>query len=105
MPLIAMLLVTLGLALAACVSISEEGKETLAADVNCETAEQDIATPEVERASVLQRIGAGVRTVQPAAAVIGILRRDLKDRAKVATGAYNKEIDEKISEISSACGL
>ena len=52
-----------------------------------------------------KRISAGVRSVVPAAAVMGILRGDTKDRAKVAVGAYNKEIDAKITEIKQKCGM
>jgi len=36
---------------------------------------------------------------------VGLLRGDTKDRAKVASGAYNKEIDAKITEIKKTCGL
>lgn len=89
----------------ACRSISSETKKELASPVDCNTAEQDIASLEAEKASVATRVSAGVRSVIPAAAVAGLLRRDTKDRAKVATGAYNKEIDAKIAEIKSTCGL
>ena len=95
------ILVTVGCAR----SISPQAKEELAQPVDCETAEQDIATLESERASVAKQISSGVRSVFPAAVVGGILRRDTKDRAKVAVGAYNKEIEAKITEIRQTCGL
>ena len=92
--------------LAACTpSISEQSKANLAKQVNCATAKKDIASLEKEKTSVATQVTAGVRSVVPAAAIAGLLRGDTKDRAKVASGAYNKEIDAKITEIKKACGL
>jgi hypothetical protein len=89
----------------ACTSISGDAKRQLDKPVDCGTAEQDIAALESEKASLAKQVSAGVRSVVPAAAVVGILRRDTKDRAKVATGAYNRELDAKIAEIKRSCGL
>lgn len=94
------------LAVAACASpISDEAKAGLAAPVNCETAERDIALLESERASVAEQSAAGVRSVVPAAAVGGLILGRAGDKAKVATGAYNRQIDEKIAEVRETCGL
>jgi hypothetical protein len=90
---------------AACSSISPQTKEDLARTVNCDTADQDIHILDAERASVARQALAGVGFVSPPAVVLGILARDTKDRAKIATGAYNREIDAKISEIKETCGL
>jgi hypothetical protein len=86
-------------------SISPVAEEQLAQAVNCDTAQADITTLEAERASVGQQVSAGLRSVVPVAAVSGLLRGDTKDRASVATGAYNEQIDEKILEIRLACGV
>ena len=43
--------------------------------------------------------------VLPAAAVVAILGRDMGNRAEVATGAYNDDLDAKITEIRQTCGL
>lgn len=86
-------------------SISPEAKQELASPVNCETAGSDIEALEAEKASVAKQVAAGVRTVLPAAVVVGILRRDMKDRFKVAAGVYNQEIDDKVVEIQQHCGL
>lgn len=95
-----------GGSLAACgPSISEQAKAKLAKPVNCQTAKKDIAALEKEKKSVTTQVTAGVRSVVPTAAVAGLLRGDTKDRAKVASGAYNKEIDAKIAEIKKTCGL
>ena len=98
--LIALVVLPLG-----CKTITAEDEVRLAKPVDCTTAEQDIATLEDERRSVAERALTGVRMVLPAAIVMGILRRDMRNRAEVATGAYNEELEAKIAEIRGACGL
>ena len=88
-----------------CRSISKKAKQDFAKSADCSTAEQDIATFESEKTSVAKQTSAGVRSVVSVAAVSGLLRGDTKDRAKVATGAYNRELDAKIAEIRQSCGL
>lgn len=92
-------------ALVACTSISDDAKEALAAPIDCDTAEQDIALLEAERASTAEQIGAGIRTVTPVGAVAALLRGDMQDRASVTTGEYNQMIDFKIADIRGVCGL
>ncbi len=72
--------------LSACASISKTAQQQLDKPVNCATSEQDIAALESEKASVAKRVSSGARMVVPAALVMGILRRDIRNRAKVATG-------------------
>jgi len=91
--------------LVSCSSISKEAKTQLAKPVNCETANKDIATLEKEKASVARQTAAGVGSVTPIGAATALLTGDTKARAKVATGAYNREIEEKIAEIKKTCGL
>ena len=100
------LIVVCGLALAACAGpISQEAKDSLAKPVSCDTAEADIAALDAEKASVAKQAAMGVTSVQPAGAVMGILTRTTKDKAKVATGIYNREIKDKIAEIKATCAL
>ena len=101
----ALMVVSLISALACAQSISPVAKEQLAQAVNCDTAAADIATLEAERASTGKRVSSGVRSIMPPAVVAGLLRGDTKDRAAVAFGAYNEQIDEKIREIRLACGV
>lgn len=86
-------------------SISEQTKADLAKPIDCSTAKADIQTLEDEKASVAKQISAGVRSVIPAAAVVGILRREYRDRVKVAAGGYNKDLQAKIDEIKQKCGM
>ena len=88
-----------------CAPISKEVKATLERPVDCNRAEQDIATLEKERASVVKRVAHGASAVTPAGAVIGILTLTQADKLAVATGEYNKMLDAKIEQIKDECGL
>lgn len=90
--------------LAGCKTISQKEKDDLAKPIDCSTAEQDIATLKSEKASAIKRAEAGGGMVMPASAIIGILSGDYSNREKVASGEYNKDIDNKIAEIKAACG-
>ena len=90
--------------LVGCQTISDEAVAKLEKPVSCETAESDIAALEAEKVSAAEQAAAGARMVVPAAAVTGILSGDYGDRAKVASGQYNDDIDAKIAEIKAACG-
>ncbi|MDJ0969777.1 MAG: hypothetical protein QNJ06_07730 [Kiloniellales bacterium] len=91
--------------LAGCASISDEAKEGLAKDVDCSTAEEDVALLEKERASTTQRALAGASTVDPTSNVVALVGGTWGDDSEVATGEYNKRIEAKIAEIKSTCGL
>jgi len=88
-----------------CKTISNEAKDDLAKPVNCATAQQDIAALEAEKASAAKQMASGVRSILPAAAVTGILSGDYKNRAKVASGSYNRDLDAKIAEIKQTCEI
>ena len=88
-----------------CKTITPKAKQDLAKPVNCETAAQDVQALESEKASTAKKIGAGIRMIVPATAVTGILSGDYGNRVNVATGQYNKDIDAKIREIQSSCGM
>lgn len=91
--------------LVSCSSISKDAKAKLAKPINCETAKKDIAMLEKEKASVARQAAAGVTSILPVGAALALVTGDTKARAKVATGAYNRQIDEKIAEIKKTCGL
>jgi hypothetical protein len=75
------------------------------APVNCETAEGDIRVLESEKAHVAERIMAGVTSVVPASAALGILTWTAPTKIRVASGKYNEMIEERIAQIQSECGL
>ena len=105
-----------GLALlAGCSSVSDEAREAKAKPVNCETAQEDIATLEAERASVTDRVASGARTFVPPVAIIDIFsgyyqgdeppEQYFEGRNEVTSGEYNEKIDEKIAEIKKVCNI
>lgn len=94
--------------------IKDETKKELAKDVECESAEQDIAILEEQRASTMRQVGIGVQFVVPIPVAINIFRsynqdgtseEFYNDREQVVTGEYNKSIDAKIQEIQRICDL
>ena len=95
-------------------TVSDDAKMQLSKDVDCSTAEQDVAALEEQRASTLKQIGTGVQYVVPVAVVVNIFRsynqdgtseEFYDDREQVLTGEYNESIAAKIEEIQSVCGL
>ncbi len=88
--------------------VSKEAKMQMQKPIDCADAKEDIAALEKEKASTLQRVGAGARFVVPVAVVVNIFQEgsgsgDVKDRKSVAAGDYNEAIDAKIAEIKSTC--
>jgi len=100
------LLIVLSIVLvAACAPITKQEKKELAKPIDCRTAEGDIRVLQAEKAHVAQEIANGVTAIFPAGAVIGIISGTESDKIKVASGDYNKMIDQKIAEIKTKCGL
>ncbi len=99
-------IICLTILVAACAGpISEVAEEELAQPVNCATAEEDIRILEQERASVAEQAKAGVTGIAPAGAVLSILTMTEKEKLQVASGVYNRKIDEKIAQIKRECGI
>jgi len=90
---------------AACAPITQQEKQSLAKPINCATAEGDLRVLQSEKTNVAQEIANGVTAIVPAGAVIGIISGTETDKFKVASGDYNKMIDQKIAEIKQKCGL
>ena len=104
------LLVGIALALGSSVGCAMNQKKvqesvTSGAPVNCATAQGDIRVLEAEKAHVVQRMLEGATAIYPAGAVTGILTGTEGTKLDVATGTYNDQIDARISEIKSTCGL
>jgi len=77
----------------------------LQSPINCATAQDDIALLQSEKSNVNQQMLAGVTSMLPAAAVMGLLTGRQQQREEVLTGQYNTMIDEKIYSIKTTCGL
>ena len=73
--------------------------------VNCATADGDIRVLRGEKAHVAERVAQGVTAIYPAGLVVGLLTGTEGTKIQVASGEYNKQLDAKIAEIQSACGV
>jgi len=93
------------LVIAACSSVPRKTERVLAAPVNCETAEDDLLALAAGLPSGPQKARAVVTTLVPAGLALGVVTRDLRDRAKVVSGRLESEIYEKMADIYDECGL
>lgn len=99
--------------------MAEESDEAVAAPVNCATAEGDLRVLESEKAHVAAQKAAGMSTVAPASMVYGAgpaggvtfegassqtLAAD-QMHAQLEIGRYEQDVNQKIAEIKSTCGL
>ena len=73
--------------------------------INCHTAEGDLRVLQGEKATVAQRLAEGATAIYPAGAVMGIVTGTEGTKLSVATGEYDRMIDERMAEIRAKCGL
>ncbi len=85
--------------------IPDNAKQDLAKPVNCLTAQEDIQVLESEKVSSTDQLKSGVKMFVPASAAVAILKGQYLDRGEVATGQYNADLDKKIQEIKTTCGI
>jgi hypothetical protein len=78
-------------------------EETMAAPINCATADGDIRSLEEEKKTTAQRIAAGVKSIVPIALVAGVVSGQAGTKYRIATGDYNDMLDKKIAEIKQQC--
>jgi hypothetical protein len=83
--------------------ITQEAKQDLQRPIDCTTAQDDIAVLQSEKSNVNQQMLAGVTSMLPTAAVMGLLTGRQQDREEVLTGQYNDMIDQKIDAIRRTC--
>ncbi len=76
-----------------------------AAPVNCATAEGDLRTLQAEKVSTAKMIEDGVTAITPVGLVAGTATGKEKGKLQIASGDYNKMIDQKIAQIKSTCGI
>jgi hypothetical protein len=93
------------LIVAACSPISQQAQQDLAKPINCPTAEGDIRVLQSEKAHVMTQIASGVTALVPAAAVMSVATGSEKAKLQVASGEYNRAIDDKIVTIKKTCGV
>ena len=91
--------------LPACALKQKKVEKEMKQPINCVTAEGDIRMLQHEKAHVAQQIVEGVTAIVPASLVMGLVTGTEEVKLKVATGDYNKMIDERIAEIKRECKL
>lgn len=85
--------------------MKHEEEAAKAMPVNCATAEGDLRVLRAEKANLAQEIAMGVTAIVPIGLVIGLVTFTEGEKLKVATGEYNRALDQKILEIQTQCGM
>ncbi len=96
------------LALAGACAIQQENVELKLQNpppVDCSTADADIKLLQHEKANVEQRILEGVTAMTPEGVIAGVLIGDEDTKFRVASGDYNKMLDDRIALIKKTCGI
>ena len=88
-----------------CASGYKKAEQDVKKPVNCATAEADIRVLKSEKVHAAQQLAAGVSAIVPVGLVAGVATGTEGTKAQVATGEYNKMLDDKIAEIKRECGL
>jgi len=94
-----------------CASISQETIAAIKKPVDCSSASEDVAYLDDEKSGFFGRLLAGITAVLPPGSFI-VIGRDLfgapdgiwTDKWKVASGSYNRKIDDKIAGTKQQCG-
>lgn len=81
------------------------GEAALKKGIHCATAKQDIKTLQDAKAGTGRQVMAGVSSVFPVSAVVGLLKGNYSENVRVSAGQYNEDIDRKIVEIQKTCGV
>jgi hypothetical protein len=92
---------------AAAIALSFAAQNSWSEDaaVDCSTAQEDLAHLKHEKLSTTERMEKGVAAVFPISLVVHTAKGSEGKTMKMATGDYNKKIDERIAEIQKACGI
>jgi hypothetical protein len=101
----ALLMILAMMTLVGCAVQERRVEEGLSQPIYCGTAEGDIRVLEAEKANLARQIAAGATTILPAGIVVGIVTGTTGTRFRVATGEYNRKIEDRIAEIKRTCGV
>jgi hypothetical protein len=89
----------------ACAMQYKQNEQQMKQPINCATAEGDLRALQSEKANVAQQIAAGVSSIVPAGLVLGLVTGTEGTKMSVATGDYDKMIDQRIAEIKQKCNV
>jgi len=100
------LAICLMISLTACAASKQKKVEQeMKVPINCNYAQGDLRALGHEKVHVAEQIAEGVTAIFPAGFVAGLVTGTEKEKMKVATGDYNKMIDNRIAEIKEKCGI
>lgn len=85
--------------------VEKELASSASSPVNCATADGDLRLLQSEKANVAERIAEGATAIYPAGLVLGLVTGTETTKIKVAIGDYDKQIDQRIAEIQTKCGI
>lgn len=89
---------------AGCASASHADRAALLnAPIDCMTAETDLAALEAAEPSGGERARSILQSVTPVGLVTGAVSGSYRDRAAVATGKTQNDIEDRIAEIKKSC--
>lgn len=92
--------------LAGCATASHDDRAALlSAPIECPTAKADISALEAARPSGGERARSILQSATPIGAVAGAASGDYGNRAAVATGKTQSELETRIAEIKQRCIL
>jgi hypothetical protein len=80
-------------------------QDSLSQPINCATARQEIQTLQSQKVSKSEEAAAGLSYALPTTIFIGAITGTGGAKYDVGTGAFNKNIDERIADIRSTCRL
>lgn len=96
-----------GTMLTACASQDKvkKGRMDAKMPINCPSATADIRVLEGEKAHASEQLATGVTTIVPIGLFTSVAEGTTGSNAEVATGDYNKMLDDKIAEIKKTCNI
>jgi hypothetical protein len=104
MAIMAILLMTLFTACASHETV-QKGTRDAKMPINCTSAKADIRVLMSEKTHASEQLATGVTTIIPIGLFTSAVQGTTGENAKVATGDYNKMLDDKIAEIKKTCGV
>ena len=83
----------------------DKGMQDAKMPINCSSAVADIRVLESEKTHASEQLATGVTTIIPIGLFTSAVTGDTGKNVSVATGDYNKMLDDKIAEIKKTCGV
>ena len=83
----------------------QKGEIDAKTPINCASAEADIRVLKSEKSHASEQLATGVTTIVPIGLFTSTVQGKTGTNVKVATGEYNKMLDDKIAKIKKTCGV